>query len=349
MITPVFHQGEVEFFVASRGHHADIGGIQPGSMPSNSKHLYEEGAAIKSFKLVKDGVFDYDGLKTLLRDVPATFEGCSGTRCLADNVSDLKAQVAANQRGIVLIKGLISEYGRDVVRAYMGHIRENAHLAVKELLIKTCKIYGNVLEAVDFMDDGSCIKLRIDINPIDGTAIFDFEGTGYEVYGNINAPKSVTYSAIIYCLRCLINLDIPLNQGALGPITVKIPENSLLSPTEEAAVVGGNVLTSQRLCDVIFKAFRACAASQGCCNNFTFGSNEENGFGYYETIAGGSGAGPSWHGKSGVHTHMTNTRITDPEILEKRYPVLLRTFGLRPNSGGDGEYRGGDGIIREVV
>jgi 5-oxoprolinase (ATP-hydrolysing) len=146
------------------------------------------------------------------------------------------------------------------------------------------------------------------------------------VYGNINAPKSVTYSAIIYSLRCLVGKEMPLNQGVLHPITIIIPEQSLLNPSDLAAVVGGNVLTSQRLCDVIFKAFRACAASQGCCNNLTFGTER---FGYYETIGGGSGAGPSWHGRSGVHTHMTNTRITDPEIMEKRYPVILREFGLR--------------------
>jgi 5-oxoprolinase (ATP-hydrolysing) len=165
----------------------------------------------------------------------------------------------------------------------------------------------------------------------------------------------VTYSAVIYCLRCLVGLDIPLNQGALKPVSIHIPEGCLLSPTESAAVVGGNVLTSQRLCDVILKAFGACSASQGCMNNLTFGSggkdkdgNIMDGFGYYETIAGGSGAGPTFHGRSGVHTHMTNTRITDPEILERRYPVILRQFGLRPGSGGDGLYKGGDGVIREL-
>ena len=172
------------------------------------------------------------------------------------------------------------------------------------------------------MDDGSKIHLTIIIDPKDGSAIFDFGGTGPEVYGNTNAPKSVTNSAIIYCLRCLVGSDMPLNQGALNPVSIVIPPHTLLSPSDTAAVVGGNVMTSQRLCDVILKAFRACAASQGDCNNFTFGMDGldgEEGFGYYETIAGGAGAGPSWHGRSGVHTHMTNTRITDPEILERRY------------------------------
>ena len=182
----------------------------------------------------------------------------------------------------------------------MKFIQENAHHAVVQLLKNTSANYGNVLHAIDYMDDGSPIELTVTIQK--ETAIFDFNGTGLEVYGNTNAPKSVTFSAIIYCLRCLINLDIPLNQGVLGPITIKIPSGSMLNPSETAAVVGGNVLTSQRLCDVIFKAFNACAASQGCCNNLTFGKDAQKngeGFGYYETIAGGSGAGPFWHGKNG--------------------------------------------------
>jgi 5-oxoprolinase (ATP-hydrolysing) len=185
--------------------------------------------------------------------------------------------------------------------------------------------------------------------------VFDFEGTGPEVYANINAPEAVTYSAIIYCLRCLIDQDIPLNQGCLKPIEVRIPKGCFLSPSEKAAVVGGNVLTSQRVTDVVFKCFEACAASQGDCNNLTFGyggnvagGKEEKGFGYYETIAGGSGAGRDWEGTSGVHTHMTNTRITDAEVFERRYPVVLRRFELRPGSGGVGQHRGGDGVIRDI-
>ncbi|KAJ3086165.1 hypothetical protein HK102_013452 [Quaeritorhiza haematococci] len=324
-------------------------------MPPTSRELYQEGAAIKSFKLVQNGVFDENGITRLLLEEPAKHPGCSGTRVLKDNISDLKAQVAANHKGITLVKGLIQEYGLEVVQAYMRYIRENAELAVRDLLKKVHDKHGKVLKAVDYMDDGTPIHLTVTIDPKDGSAVFDFEGTGMEVYGNINAPRSVTYSAIIYAMRCLIDLDMPLNQGALAPITIKIPPNSLLDPSESAAVVGGNVMTSQRLCDVIFKAFQACAASQGCCNNFTFGmggKDEESGevvegFGYYETIAGGSGAGPTWHGRSGVHTHMT-TRITDPEILERRYPVILREFGLRRGSGGNGLHRGGDGVVREL-
>jgi 5-oxoprolinase (ATP-hydrolysing) len=269
----------------------------------------------------------------------------------------LKAQIAANQKGINLVKSLIEEYTLEVVQAYMMHIRRNASNAVKNLLKQVAQDHSHQdLVAVDHMDDGTPIHLRVSIDPEQGTALFDFEGTGPEVYGNTNAPESVCHSAIIYSIRCLVNQDIPLNSGCLEPITIKIPDNSILRPSERCAVVGGNVLTSQRLVDVVLRAFQACAASQGCCNNLTFGKggkNEETGqttlgWGYYETIAGGSGAGPTWHGQSGVHTHMTNTRITDPEILERRYPVILHTFAIRPHSGGQGRYRGGDGVIREI-
>ncbi|KAJ3316021.1 hypothetical protein HDV04_000230 [Boothiomyces sp. JEL0838] len=351
VITPVFDNGNIVFFVASRGHHADIGGMQAGSMPPNSRELYQEGAAIKSFQIVKDGVFDEVGITKLLVTDPAQHAGCTGSRCIKDNISDLKAQVAANNRGIQLVKSLIKEFGLSTVQAYMKFIQENAYHAVCDLLKKTHATLGSRLHAVDYMDDGTPIALTVRIDPAKGTASFDFAGTGPQVYANTNTPKSVCYSAIIYCLRCLINLDMPLNQGALGPVSISIPEGCLLNPSETAAVVGGNVLTSQRLCDVIFKAFRACSASQGCCNNLTFGKDavqEGEGFGYYETIAGGSGAGPTWNGRSGVHTHMTNTRITDPEILERRYPVILREFSLRKNSGGAGQYRGGDGVVREI-
>ncbi|KAF9390757.1 hypothetical protein CPC16_004839 [Podila verticillata] len=361
VITPVFNEGKIVFFVASRGHHADIGGILPGSMPPNSKELYQEGAAIRSFKLVSKGHFDLDGLTKLLVDEPAKYPGCSGTRCLRDNVSDLKAQVAANHKGIGLVKGLISEYGLDVVQAYMMHIRKNAEMAVRDLLKGALRrSEGKALVATDYMDDGSRINLHIEIDPKDGSAIFDFEGTSEEVYGNCNAPTSVTHSAIIYCLRCMVAMDIPLNQGCLSPVTIRIPDKSMLAPSETAAVVGGNVLVSQRLVDVILKAFQVCGASQGCMNNLTFGVGGKSvdtesgetkvveGWGYYETIAGGAGAGPTWNGQSGVHTHMTNTRITDPEILERRYPVILREFALRAGSGGKGLHPGGEGLIRDI-
>ncbi|KAF9898987.1 hypothetical protein BX616_003390 [Lobosporangium transversale] len=361
VITPVFNEGKIVFFVASRGHHADIGGILPGSMPPNSKELYQEGAAIRSLKLVSKGHFDLEGLTKVLVEEPAKYPGCSGTRCLRDNVSDLKAQVAANHKGIGLVKGLVAEYGLDVVQAYMMHIRKNAEMAVRDLLKGALRrSEGKDLVATDFMDDGSRISLRIEINPEDGSTVFDFEGTSEEVYGNCNAPASVTYSAIIYCLRCMVAVDIPLNQGCLSPVTIKIPEKSMLAPSETAAVVGGNVLVSQRLVDVILKAFQVCGASQGCMNNLTFGVGGKTvdtktgetkvveGWGYYETIGGGAGAGPTWNGQSGVHTHMTNTRITDPEIMERRYPVILREFALRQGSGGEGLHPGGEGLVRNI-
>ncbi|KAI9816679.1 MAG: hypothetical protein M1826_001753 [Phylliscum demangeonii] len=356
VITPAFSGDRIVFYVASRAHHADIGGILPGSMPPQSRELFEEGAMIASEKLASEGHFNEERMTELLRTEPAQYPGCSGTRCLADNINDLKAQVAANQRGITLISSLIEDYGEDVVQFYMTSIQINAEQSVRSLLKGVSKRFaGKDLSAMDYMDDGSLIVLNVTIDSEKGEAVFDFTGTGPEVYGNINAPEAVTYSAIIYCLRCLISEDIPLNQGCLKPIHVRIPKGSFLSPSEKAAVVGGNVLTSQRVTDVILKAFYACAASQGDCNNLTFGfggnrDGEANteGFGYYETIAGGSGAGPDWDGTSGVHTHMTNTRITDAEVFERRYPVILREFSLRPGSGGSGLHPGGDGVIRDI-
>lgn len=357
VVTPAFSpSGEIVFYVASRAHHADIGGILPGSMPPHSRELFQEGAAIKSEKLVSEGKFDEKRITELLYDEPAQYPDCSGTRCLADNLNDLKAQIAANQKGINLIGTLIEDYGEDVVQFYMRNIQDNAEQSVRSLLKEVSKRFeGKDLQAIDYMDDGSPICLRITIDGEKGEAVFDFEGTGPEVYGNINAPEAVTYSAIIYCLRCLVDQDIPLNQGCLKPVEVKIPPGCFLSPSEKAAVVGGNVLTSQRVTDVVFKCFEACAASQGDCNNLTFGfggnrksESEQKGFGYYETIAGGSGAGKDWEGTSGVHTHMTNTRITDAEVFERRYPVILREFSLRAGSGGIGQHKGGDGVIRDI-
>ncbi|KAK5137126.1 hypothetical protein LTR08_000631 [Meristemomyces frigidus] len=356
VITPAFEGGEIVFYVASRAHHADIGGCLPGSMPPHSKELFQEGASIKTEKLVDGGVFQEERIVELLLHEPARYAGCSGTRCLADNLNDLKAQIAANQKGIRLIETLIGDYGEEVVQFYMRSIQDNAELSVRNLLREVSRrVEGRDLSAVDYMDDGSPIRLKVSIDRERGEAVFDFTGTGPEVYGNTNAPEAVTYSAIIYCLRCLISEDIPLNQGCLKPVTVVIPKGSFLSPSGAAAVVGGNVLTSQRVTDVVLRAFNACAASQGDCNNLTFGfggnvEGEEavRGFGYYETIAGGSGAGPHWEGTDGVHTHMTNTRITDAEVFERRYPVVLREFSLRGGSHGAGQHRGGDGVVRDI-
>ena len=354
VVTPVWQNGEAIFYIASRGHHADIGGISPGSMPPFSRTLKEEGACIKTFKLVENGIFNEAGITELLL-APGKITrkpgepAISGTRLLSDNLSDLKAQVAANQRGVDLLLEMVEHYSLEVVQAYMHHIQTNAEEAVRSMLKALSVREGlaevDTVKANDFLDDGSEIVLLLTIDHRDGSAIFDFSGTGPEIWGNLNAPRAVTHSAILYSLRCLIDQEIPLNQGCLNPIQVIIEDGSLLAPSENAAVVGGNVLTSQRITDVILKAFRACAASQGCMNNFTFGN--EN-FGYYETMGGGAGAGPHWHGQSGVHTHMTNTRITDPEILERRYPVMLREFSVRKNSGGSGKFIGGDGLVREV-
>lgn len=346
VITPVFYPNVLKpvFFVASRGHHADIGGISPGSMPPHSKSLSEEGAAFKSFMLVNEGIFNEKGITEELTK--------AGSRNLADNISDLKAQIAANHKGIQLVRELIDIYGLEVVQAFMNYIQQNAAECVRDMLKEIGVDAKNrtgqsVLSATEFMDDGTPISLTVSIDEKNGTAVFDFSGTGYEVYGNCNAPRAIVMSAIIYCLRCMVGFDIPLNQGCLNPIKVVIPENSILNPSEGAAVVGGNVLTSQRVVDVILKAFKVCAASSGCMNNITIG--DEN-WGYYETVGGGSGAGPTWNGTSGVHTHMTNTRITDLEIMEQRYPMILKSFCLRnDNSGGDGYYKGGDGVKRELM
>ncbi|XP_075226295.1 5-oxoprolinase [Lycorma delicatula] len=352
VITPVFYGGVEKpvFFVASRGHHADIGGITPGSMPPHSKSLTEEGATFKSFYLVSQGKFCEKELTEALM-APGKIPGSSGTRNLKDNISDLKAQIAANQKGINLVKELIDSYGLDVVQSYMGHIQSNAEVAVRDMLRDigkhTLEVTGkSILTATDYLDDGSPICLNVTINVKEGSAICDFTGTGYELWGNCNAPRAITLSALIYCLRCMVGHDVPLNQGCLAPVKVIIPTGSLLDPSDNAGVVGGNVQTSQRIVDVVFKAFQACSASQGCMNNITFG---QEGWGYYETVAGGAGAGPTWNGRSGIHTHMTNTRITDPEILEIRYPVILKAFSLREGSGGRGKYHGGNGVIRELL
>ncbi|CAN8105382.1 unnamed protein product [Discula destructiva] len=356
VITPVFDStGAVAFYVASRGHHADIGGILPGSMPPNSAALWQEGAAIESTKLVSEGIFNEEEITRLLLHEPAQHPGCSGSRKIADNISDLKAQIAANQKGISLIRALITEFSLEVVHRYMYAIQTTAEIAVRELLKRTLAEHGPTLSATDYMDDGTPIVLTITIAP-DGSATFDFTGTGPQVLGNTNAPIAITHSAIIYCLRALVNSTIPLNQGCLNPIAIHVPENSILSPAKGLGVVGGNVLTSQRVTDVVLRAFRACAASQGCCNNLTFGTGGKDpvtgahvaGFGCYETIAGGAGAGPGWRGTSGVHVHMTNTRITDPEVFEKRYPALLRRFELREGSAGRGKWDGGEGTVREI-
>lgn len=365
VISPAFSQesGELIFYVASRAHHADIGGILPGSVPPNSKELYEEGAAIYSEFIVKGGEFQEELIRKLLLEEPAKFPECSGSRRLSDNISDLKAQIAANNRGIQLIAKLINDNGLDAIVKYMKAIQDNASDTIKKMLKQLAHHFGqNIFTGEDLMDDGTLIKLKVTLDIEKENYIFDFEGTSPQVYGNINAPEAITNSAVLYCLRCLVGEDIPLNQGCLKPITIKIPKGSVLSPINGIAVVGGNVLTSQRVTDVVLKTFHVMADSQGDCNNFTFGTGGRNaktgeitsGFGYYETICGGHGAGadsfggPGWDGTPAVHTNMTNTRMTDSEVFERRYPVMLREFSIRSGSGGDGKYVGGDGVVRDI-
>lgn len=360
VITPVLDDDNMPvLWVASRGHHADIGGISAGSMPSNSTTIYDEGAAIITYKLCVDGKFDEEGVNTLFYDEPAKYPGGSGSRSLNDVVSDLKAQVSANFKGITLLGELVRNYTRPVVDLYMKGIQATAELAVRNLLkLAYKKFHGKSMEAVDYLDDGTPISLKIDINPETGDAIFDLTKSGDEMNGNLNAPKAIVNSAVLYVLRSLISSDIPLNNGCLIPITLKTREGSVVDPSYEAAVVGGNVETTQRIIDVILKAFEAAAASQGTCNNLTFGIiDKENGiqFGYYETICGGSGATavananePRQKAQSAVQVHTTNTRITDTEIFERRYPVIVHEFSIRTGSGGDGYHQGGDGVVRDI-
>ena len=331
VISPVFNKAnELIFFVANRAHHADIGGISPGSMPSFSTKLSQEGVAVKSFKIVNQFEFQEAQLRELFAE----------SRLLEDNISDLRAQVAANNQGIKLVNELMFEYSQELVLNFMTYIIDNSKHEVEKLI---SSFDLDELTAEDFLDDGSRIALKISLDKENKKAVFDFTGTQDELENNLNTPIAVVSSAVLYCLRVVLAKDIPLNQGFLLPIDIKIPENSLLNPSLDAAVVAGNVQTSQRIVDVILKAFGICGASQGCMNNVIFGKDS---FGYYETIGGGAGAGDGFNGASAVHTHMTNTRITDPEILESRYPVLLEEFSIRRNSGAQGDFNGGDGMKR---
>ncbi|WWD01069.1 hypothetical protein V866_008007 [Kwoniella sp. B9012] len=343
VIQPVFDDSgeDIVFWVAARGHHGDIGGIDGNPMHPDATESWEEGAAIDSLFLVRDGVFNEKDIVDIFMKAGKADTRVKATRGLDKNLSDLKAQCAACAVGSAQIHSLFGEYGKTVVQHYMAAIRTNAELAVRNFL----KGRGSEpLIAEDYMDDGTIIKLRIDIDPEEGSATFDFTGTSCESLSNLNAPRSVTQSALIYSLRTLIGTDMPLNAGVLAPVTLIIPDNTILSPSLDAAVSSGNTETSQRVVDTVFKAFEACAASQGCMN--TFHSDYED-MSYGETICGGAGAGPTWKGQSAVHVNMTNTRIGDVEVAEKRFPLLIREFSIRRGSGGKGMNNGGDGIHRE--
>jgi len=320
------------FFVASRGHHGDIGGITPGSMPAHSTRLDEEGVVIEPRLLVREGQLDEEGLRAVLTGAPHP------ARSPDDNLADLEAMVAANRAGEGLVRELVAEQGLAAVRTSMRQLQE---AAAGKVAREIGRLPDGEHAFADRLDDGTpvCVRLTVRGERME----IDFAGTGPAVPGNLNAPRAVVQAAVIYVLRALVAERIPLNGGCLDPVQVRVPSGSLLDPPRGAAVVGGNVETSQRVVDVLLGALGKAAASQGTMNNVAFGTEA---FGYYETLGGGAGAGPECDGASGVHTHMTNTRITDAEVLEERYPVRLETFALRRGSGGRGRWRGGDGLVR---
>ena len=336
VITPIFDKiGKgLLFFVGSRGHQADIGGITPGSMPPNSRSVEEEGVLIDNFLLVEGGILREQALRDLLGS------GAYPARNINQNIADFKAQIAANKKGVQELARIVDNFSLPIVHAYMRHVKDNAAESVRRVLDKLPD--GNF---VNLMDDGSKIKVSIRIDKKSRRAVIDFTGTSPQANSNFNAPKAVTRSAVLYVFRCLVQDDIPLNDGCLEPLDIIIPKGSMLAPEYPAAVVAGNVETSQAITAALFGAAGVLAAAQGTMNNFTFGNVDHQ---YYETICGGAGAGLDFNGATAVHTHMTNTRLTDPEVLEWRYPVILEAFGIRENSGGTGRQRGGDGVIRRV-
>jgi len=336
VVMPVFDDaGErILFTVAARGHHADIGGTTPGSMPSSSTTLDEEGVLIDNFLLVSGGQFREAEFRALLASGPHP------VRNPDQNLGDIKAQVAACARGAQGLKRLIGVFGEDVVLAYMGHVRANAAASVRRMLA-TLPDGRFRCEA----DGGWAVEVAITVDREAGRARIDFTGTSAQQASNFNAPASICRAATLYVIRTLLDDDIPMNDGCLEPIDLIIPEGSMLKPRSPAAVVAGNVETSQVVTDALYGATGRLAAAQGTMNNFTFGDATRQ---YYETICGGSGAGPGFDGTSAVQTHMTNSRLTDPEVLEFRYPVILEDFHIREGSGGDGQWRGGDGVVRRI-
>ncbi|VXD13281.1 hydantoinase B/oxoprolinase family protein [Planktothrix paucivesiculata] len=322
------------FYVASRGHQADIGGITPGSMPPNSTNIAEEGILIDNVPLVKEGIFLETELLNLLTS------GNYPARNPATNIADLQAQIAANEKGVQELLRMVEYYGLHTVQTYMQFVQDNAELSVRRAIY--------VLKDGEFsykMDNGAIIKVNIKIDRNNRRAIIDFTGTSSQLPTNFNAPKSICKAAVLYVFRTLVNDNIPLNAGCLKPLEIIIPEGCFLNPRYPAAVVAGNVETSQVIVDALYGALNVMSASQGTMNNFTFGNQN---YQYYETICGGSGAGINYHGTDAVHTHMTNSRLTDPEVLEWRYPILLEEFSIRENSGGLGQFNGGNGIVRKV-
>ncbi|MCH8237842.1 MAG: hydantoinase B/oxoprolinase family protein, partial [Proteobacteria bacterium] len=336
VITPVFDSAgeELLFYVGSRGHHADIGGSTPGSMPPDSTTIEEEGVLIDNFLLVENGRLRETEFMALLK------EGPYPARNPRQNLADLAAQIAANEKGVQELRKMVDHFGLDVVWAYMGHVQDNAEESVRRVL--------DVLKNGSFtckMDNGAQIKVKITISKKARRAKIDFTGTSKQTKNNFNAPAAVARAAVLYVFRTLVDDDIPLNGGCLKPLDIVIPEGSMLNPRYPAAVVAGNVETSQCITDALYGALGVLAAAQGSMNNFTFGDDT---YQYYETVCGGSGAGADFDGTDAVQTHMTNSRLTDPEVLEWRFPVMVESFSIRPNSGGDGRHRGGNGAIRRI-
>ena len=334
-ISPVLNNvGKLCFLVASRAHHADIGGISPGSMPPFSRHINEEGVLFDNFVVVRDGALQEAELTACLND------GAWPARNPAQNIADFYAQIAANRTGIQLLLDMLAQYGDAVVSTYAEHVQTNAEESVREIISRLGE--GSFTYQ---LDNGQQISVAVSIDRAARSATIDFTGTSPAADNNLNAPKAVCQAAVMYVFRTLVQSDIPLNAGCRKPLQLIIPEGSMLNPVYPAAVVGGNVETSQCVTDALYGALGVLAGSQGTMNNLSFGNER---FQYYETIGGGSGAGPDFAGADAVQTHMTNTRITDPEVLETRYPVLLREFSVRRDSGGAGAYRGGNGVVRKI-
>jgi len=336
VVTPVFDAAgkKVRYFVASRAHHADIGGSTPGSMPPTSRSIDEEGVLFDGVQIVASGELLEADVRTRL--TAGRFPARNPDR----NVADLKAQLAANARGVAELERLIQRFGSRTVERYMRHVQGNAAACVRAAIARLRDGAFSVE-----LDGGERICVAVTIAPDRRHAIVDFTGTSPTSLGNFNAPTSIVRAAALYVFRALVRESIPLNAGCLEPLTIVLPEQSLLDPHYPAAVVAGNVETSQCITDALLAALDACAGAQGTMNNFTFGNARHQ---YYETICGGAGAGPGFAGASAVHTHMTNSRLTDPEVLEQRYPVRVRKFRIRRGSGGAGRWRGGDGVVREV-
>ncbi len=334
--TPVFDDAgtTIRFWVASRGHHADIGGIAPGSMSPLATNIEEEGVYIDNFKLLDRGRFCEDELAALLTGARYP------VRTLLQNVNDLKAQVAANEKGVAELRKMISHFGEDVVEAYMGHVQDNAAESVRRVL--------DQLQDGSFtyeMDQGCSIVVKISVDKVAREVTVDFTGTSEQRSDNFNAPRPVTRAAVLYVFRTLVQSDIPMNAGCLRPIHIIVPDGTMLSPEYPAAVVAGNVEVSQAVTNCLFGAVGAQAAAQGTMNNLTFGNDQ---YQYYETICSGAPAGPGYNGADAIHTHMTNSRLTDPEILETRFPVVLEDFHIRAGSGGKGKWSAGNGTQRTI-